>query len=97
MPTKPVISYVATAIRPLSSQLNVSIIQKKVDKTTYTNFADKTEFTNFVDTFYVPPTSDCYVFVQCQCGMEHTYADKTEVPSSNLTCSCGRKILEYGA
>jgi len=91
MANKPVISYVAN-----ETILNIPIVRKKVSKTSYVNWTDKTEFTNYVDTLYVPPTSDCYVYIKCQCGIEYEYENKTAVPESNLTCSCGRKVIEYG-
>lgn len=92
---KPIISFQANQVVPLTQQLNTSIIRKKVSKTEYRNWDSKTELTDFVDTIYKPPTSDCYIFVKCQCGKEYEYIDKTEVPSENLTCTCGRKILQY--
>lgn len=95
MPRKPVIKYQANKI-PIEGELNVAIVRKVISKTEYVNWADKTEFTNAVDQLYVPPTSDTYVYIICQCSIEYIYADKTEVPSSNLTCTCGRKIIEYG-
>ena len=95
MPKKPVIKYTTNKL-PVNGVLNISIVQKKISKTEYINWADKTEFTNATDLLYVPPTSDTYVYIICQCGIEYIYVDKTEVPSSNLTCSCGRKVIEYG-
>jgi len=95
MATKPVIGYVANKI-PLNTELNVAIVQKKVDKTTFRNWNDKTELTDYVDSLYVHPRSDCYVYVKCQCNTEYEYANKVAVPGTNLTCSCGRKIIEYG-
>jgi len=96
MTTKPVISYVANKI-PLNTELNVSIVQKKIDKTTFRNWNDKTEFTDYVDSLYVHPRSDCYVYIKCQCDTEYVYANKTAVPVSNITCSCGRKVIKYGS
>jgi hypothetical protein len=97
MATKPVISYIAKEIIPLTPQLNVSIVRKKLTKTSYRDYNNKTELTDYVDTLYVPPTSDCIVYVKCQCGAEYEYANKTAVPSVNLTCACGRKVVEYGS
>jgi hypothetical protein len=97
MAHKPVISYQAEEILPLTPQLNVSIVRKRLTKTSYRNWNNKTEFTDMIDTLYVPPTSDTYVFVKCQCGTEYAYANKTAVPSANTTCSCGRKVIEYGS
>lgn len=96
VPTKPVVKYTTIEV-PINGNLNVPIVRKKVTKTEYVNWADKTEFTDAVDLLYVPPTSDTYVYIICQCGQEYIYVDKTEVPSSNLTCSCGRKVIEYGS
>ena len=94
MPTKPVIQYVgaknSTNIEPFA------IVRKKIDKTTYINWMDKTEFTDFVDLLYVHPRSDTYVYVVCGCGLEYIYTTKVDVPASDVTCSCGRKIIEYG-
>ncbi len=96
MPTKPVVKYTTVEI-PVEGDLNVSIVRKKVTKTDYVNWADKQEFTDAVDMLYVPPTSDTYVYIICQCGQEYIYANKTEVPSSSLTCPCGRKVIEYSS
>lgn len=96
MATKPIISYAAQQILPLIPELNVSVVRKKVDKTTYRNWTNKTELTDYVDQLYVPPTSNCYLFIKCQCNMEHEYTNKTDVPATNLTCTCGRKLVEYG-
>jgi hypothetical protein len=96
MATKPVISYVANQILPLIPELNVSVIQKKVSKTEFINWANKTELTDYVDLLYVHPLSDCYIYLQCQCGMIHEFVNKAAVPDTNLTCDCGRKLIEYG-
>ena len=96
MSTKPIISY-RTEKKPLTLDGNKSIVQKKVSKTEYRNFTNKTELTDFVDTFYIPPTSDTYMEITCQCGTKYTYATKTAVPATNITCSCGRKVIQYGA
>jgi hypothetical protein len=96
MATKPVVSYEADQIFPLTTQLNKAIVMKKLSKTSYRNWTNKAELTAYVDTLYVPPRSDCYLFVKCQCGVEYTYATKTAVPSANVTCTCGRKVIEYG-
>lgn len=94
MVKKPVISYVAT---PGRTTLNISIVLKKLSKTSYRNWKDKAEFTDFVDTLYVPPKSNCYVFVRCQCLTEYIYGDKTEIPENSKICDvCGRKVIEYG-
>lgn len=96
MAYKPVISYEVQQALPLVSQLNVSIVRKKIDKTTYRNWNNKFEFISYVNTLYVHPSSDCYVHIKCQCSTEYNYVNSSVVPSSNVTCSCGRKIIEYG-
>lgn len=93
---KPVISYVINQKLPLIPVFNYSIIRKKLSSSSYVNWNNKKEFTDYVDTLFVPQMSDCYVYVKCQCGTEYQYADKTQVPSTNTTCTCGRKIIEYG-
>ena len=95
MAVKPIIKYQASSI-PINSALNVSIVQKKVDPTTFVNFANKTELTDFIDLLYVPPTSDTYLEIVCQCAVEYVYAVKEDVPATNLVCDCGRKVIEYG-
>ena len=97
MSTKPVISYEVNQKIPLDTELNVSIVRKKLTKTSYRNWNDKTEFVDYVDTLYVPPTSDCYVYIKCQCGELFEYVDSSAVPSDNVICSCGRKVIEYGS
>jgi hypothetical protein len=94
---KPVISYAAEQILPLNENLNKSIVSKKLTKTSYRNWNDKDEFVSYVDSLYVPPTSNCYVYIRCQCGAEYDYPSKVGVPSENLICGCGRKVIEYGS
>lgn len=91
---KPVISFTASQV-PVNSNLNVSIVQKKLSDTEFRNYTSKTEFTNYIDTLHVPKGSTTYCYVKCQCGMEHDYANKDAVPAVNLTCSCGRKVIAY--
>ena len=95
MPRKPVVKYTTKAV-PIDGDLNVSIVRNKISKTDYVNWENKQEFTDAVDQLYAPPTSDTYVYIICQCGHEYIYTDKTEVPSSSLICTCGRKVIEYG-
>ena len=92
---KPVISY-ETYMIPLIPELNVSIVRKKIDKKTYRNWNDKTEFIAYVDSLYVPPTSNCYVHIKCQCDQLFEYVNSSVVPSSSVVCDCGRKVIEYG-
>ena len=96
MATKPRIQYQAQE-RPLALDNDAAIVRKKVNKTTFVNWANKTELTDFIDALYVHPLSDTYLYVICQCGTEYPYTTKANVPSSNVTCSCGRKIIEYGS
>ena len=94
MARKPVIKYTTVAI-PIIGDLNVSIVRRMISKTEYTNWINKTELTNYIDTLYTPPTSDTYMLIICQCGTQYNYTTKVDVPSSNLTCHCGRKLIEY--
>lgn len=96
MATKPRIQYKADE-RPLTLDDNSAIVKRRVNKTTFVNWENKTELTNFIDTLYVHPQSDTYLYVICQCGIEYPYVNKANVPSSNVTCSCGRKVIEYGS
>jgi len=82
---------------PLTAELNKSIVRMQITKTSYRDWNNKTELTDYIDTLYVPPTSDTYMFIKCQCGTEYVYATKTTVPATNVTCTCGRKVIEYGA
>ena len=95
MAIKPRISYVAQ-LRPLTLDANASVVRKKVDESTMVNWANKTELTDFVDSLYVHPSSNSYVWIKCQCGIEYNYATKTAVPSGNITCACGRRVIKYG-
>jgi len=96
MAIKPVIHYHADQ-RPFQLDNDSPIVRKKIDKTTYENWANKTELTDFIDSLYVPPTSDTYLCIICQCGTQYTYVDKNAVPSTDFTCSCGRKVIKYGS
>ena len=96
MPTKPVIKYQAARM-PLDTALNSSIACMQVSSTENRNWNNKAEFTDYVDQLYVPPSSDTYVYIICQCGAEFVYATKADVPSSNVVCDCGRKVLIYGS
>jgi len=92
MPTKPVITYKDNNA-PASTKSG-SIVMKRVGST-YQNWANKTELTDMIDVCYAPPTSDTYLYIICGCGEEYTYTTKNDVPDSNVTCSCGRKVIEY--
>jgi len=91
MSVKPRISYIDRASLPNIPSLNVSLVRKR-DR----NWESKTELTDFIDTLTPYPESDTYLYARCHCSAEYQYADKNSVPSSNVTCACGRKILEYG-
>lgn len=91
---KPIIKYEASSI-PFLVNLTKSVIQKKVNKTTYTTWADKNEFTDYVDTLFAPTASDTYLYIKCHCDEEYTYANKSDVPGTDIDCSCGQKLLEY--
>lgn len=93
---KPIVHYIADMKVPIDSTLNISIVRKKISKTNYVNWINKSELTTFIDTLYIPPTSDCYMCVTCQCGTDFSYSIKQEIPTHNVTCTCGRKVLEYG-
>lgn len=92
MATKPVLQHVATK-RPLPLDGNLPIVKQKNGDL----WANKTALTNYVDTLYVHPNSDTYLHVICGCGEEYSYTTKTSVPSSDVTCTCGRKVIEYGS
>lgn len=95
MPVSPVIKY-ETTVLPLNDQFNLSIVRKRTD-VDYINWANKTELTDFVDSLYVPPKSDTYMYIICQCGAEYIYVTKDDVPDTNVVCSCGRNVLIYGS
>ena len=81
--------------RPLTLDNNAAIVRKRVNKTTFVNWNNKAELTNFIDSLYVHPLSNTYLYIICQCRREFIYSDKASVPSSNVNCSCGRKVIEY--
>lgn len=93
MATKPVINYQAGSDNPITRP--ISVVQKRLE-VGYENWANKTEMTDFVDQLFVPPTSDSYINIVCSCGLEYDYVDKAAVPSVDLDCSCGRKLIKYG-
>ena len=94
MAIKPIVKYQADAKFPM---ISISVIRKRISKNNYVNFTDKTDLIDFVDSLYEPPSSDTYMQVICSCGIEYPYATSTDVPSSDLSCSCGRVILKYGS
>ena len=91
---KSIIRYQASKV-PVASNLNISVAQRSVSKTESTNWADKAELVSFADQLYSPPSAD-YLQIICQCNAEYAYATKADVPSTNVTCSCGRKLIEFG-
>jgi len=93
MPTKPILQYRGGPERPLTLDGNKAIVKQSDGNL----WANKTALTDYIDSLYVPPTSDTYLYVVCQCGTAYTYMLKADVPSSNVTCSCGRKIIEYSS
>lgn len=90
---KPVIEYKAG--RALFGA-TISVVQKRVSKKAYRNYNDKQEFTDYVDSIRPSATVDGYVMILCSCGKEYDYPNKIEIPSSNLICGCGRKLIIYG-
>lgn len=92
---KPIVSYQAGKL--FAPLMNLSVVQKRISKRECRNYNDKQEFTDYVDSINASPTVDGYVSIICCCGKEYDYANKTEIPSSNLTCDCGRKLIVYGS
>ena len=97
MAYRPRVKYQADAKFPLTTMMNISVIRKRISKNNYVNFTDKADLVDFVDSLYEPPTSDTYLQAICSCGMDHSYTTSADVPSSDLTCTCGRVILKYGS
>jgi len=93
MPTKPIATYKAVD-RPLALDENAAICRKR-SGSTFSDWSNKTELTDFIDSLYKPQTSDTYLYIVCGCGTEYIYTLKADVPSSNVTCPCGRKVIEY--
>lgn len=93
MPTKPVIKYQCKAAVPVALNPN-AIVMKKVGQS-YVNWENKTELTDFIDLLYVPPTSDTYMYAICCCGKDYIYTTKDDVPATDVTCTCGKKVIEY--
>ena len=94
MSYKPRLKFQANANFPLTLG-NESLVIKRVAKNTYEKFADKTYLTDYIDALYSPPASDTYLQATCGCGIDYSYTAKTDVPVGDVTCSCGRKIVEY--
>lgn len=92
MPVKPRLQCISVN-RPLALDNNASLL-KKADNI---NWADKTELTDYIDLLYVSPNSDTYLYVKCDCGIDYIYTEKSDVPSDDVTCSCGRNVIKYGA
>lgn len=92
MATKPRLGFTSNK-RPQPLDDNAPIV-KKNDNTLYAN---KTELTDYIDLLYVHPSSDTYLYAECECGIEYEYATKNDVPASDVTCTCGRRIIEYNS
>jgi len=96
MATKPRVKYQADAKFP-AMMMSIPVVRNRISKKDYVNFTNKTELIDFIDSLYEPPSSDTYMQVICSCGMEHAYTTSTDVPNSNVTCSCGRVLIKYGS
>jgi len=93
---KSIIVYSALKL-PVNSIFNISIVQKKISNSEYVDFVNKLEFTDYVDSLYAPLDVNTYCDITCQCSKKYTYSSKDDVPSDNVICSCGRKVIEFGA
>ena len=90
MAIKPRVKFVGKAKLPLAMSKPIVI------KRDGTNWANRSELQDFVDEQYVPPKSDTYLLAVCSCGEEFSYAEKDDVPDTEVNCVCERPILKYG-
>lgn len=91
---KPIISYKAGGF---FAPIDIPVVQKRISKKECRNYNDKQEFTDYVDSIKPSVRVDGYISILCSCGKEYDYVDKNEVPSSNLICDCGRRLIIYGS
>ena len=91
---KPIVEYKAGAV---FASGDISVVQKRESKTAYRNYNDKQEFTDYIDSIKASVTVTGYVMIFCSCHKEYDYTTKDEIPSSNLICECGRKLIIYGS
>ena len=90
MATKPRAKFAGKAKLPMA--MSKPVIRKRDG----TNWENKADLQDFVDEQYAPPTSDTYLLAVCACGVEFSYAEKTDIPDADVNCTCGRPILKYG-
>lgn len=92
---EPIISYRAGKL--FAPLMDTSVVQDRISKNEFRNFNNKKEFTDYVDSIKSSRRVDGYVSIICNCGKTYDYSDKNQVPSSNLICDCGRKLIIYGS
>ena len=90
---KATVSYIASRI-PLNL-VNFSVVQKKVGNSGV-NFSDRNDLVSFINSKGHHKDAEHYLHISCQCGKEYLYDDENQIPTSNLTCECGRKVIVYG-
>lgn len=91
----PIISYKAGKL--FAPRMDMSVIQKRISKQECRNFNDRQEFVDYVDSIRPSIRADGYVSITCSCGKVYDYANKSEIPPSDLICECGRKLIIYGS
>jgi len=90
---EPIIAYTA---KRLPFVMELPIVRKRLSDRSDRNFNDKAEFVTFVDTIKPSVRVNGYVGIRCSCGAVYDYVTRNDVPSTNVVCPCGRKVLIYG-
>ena len=75
---------------------NISVVQK-TDQGMSRNFNDSNELIQTIQAIVPPPDYDTVLYIKCGCKREFIYATYDTIPTVNLTCVCGQKVIEYGS
>jgi hypothetical protein len=75
---------------------SIPVVQKK-DGQSGVNFANKAELAAWVEANGTATDADTFMVITCQCGSDSVFATDVELPATDLTCPCGRKLIQYDA
>ena len=88
------VAYIASRV-PSFLFDTLPVVQKR-DVGAGTNFSDKAELVAWVEESGTAQDADTFMSITCQCGEFRAFVTKDDVPASDLTCGCGRKLIMYG-
>jgi len=90
---KAIVSYIANRM-PIN-MVNISVVQKK-EGHSGVNFKNRQELIDFINSKGTHKDAEHYLHICCQCSKDYLYDDENQLPTENLTCECGRKVIVYG-